>query len=161
VAPAPAAVLRERLLAVGKAEVPFTVRAGEEPGTLVAEWRYADARWLDLARAHAMHKSIRYVMRFDEPGHSVRVLEYRAEFGASAGAGGAGLQYSIRRGITFIDTQTETVLGLQVKDGVLTPALSYSWKFDIDEIRGPLARIVNEAGWAWKPLMLDVPWLAG
>ena len=161
VAPVPAAALRERLLAVARADVPFTVRAGEEPGTLVAEWRYADARWLDLARAHAMHKAIRYVMRFDEAGHSVRVLEYRAEFSASAGAGGAGLHYSVSRGITFFEKQSETVFGLQVRDGALAPDLAYSWKFDVEEMRGPLARIVNQAGWAWKPLMLDVPWLAG
>jgi hypothetical protein len=161
VAPVPAATLRERLLAVAKAEVPFTVRAGEEPGTLVAEWRYADARWLDLARAHAMHKSVRYVMRLDEASHSVRVLEYRAEFGAGAGAGGAGLKYNMSRGITFFEKQNETVLGLQIRDGALTPDLAYSWKFDIEEMRGPLARIANQAGWAWKPLMLDVPWLSG
>jgi hypothetical protein len=161
VAQVPAATLRERLLAVAKADVPFTVRVGEEPGTLVAEWRYADARWLDLARAHAMHKSIRYVMRLDEASHSVRVLEYRAEFSAGAGAGGAGLQYRVSRGITFFETQRETVLGLQIRDGALTPDLAYSWKFEIEEMRGPLARIANQAGWAWKPLMLDVPWLAG
>jgi hypothetical protein len=161
VAQVPAATLRERLLAVAKADVPFTVRVGEEPGTLVAEWRYADARWLDLARAHAMHKSIRYVMRLDEASHSVRVLEYRAEFSAGAGAGGAGLQYRVSRGITFFETQRETVLGLQIRDGALTPDLAYSWRFEIEEMRGPLARIANQAGWAWKPLMLGVPWLAG
>jgi hypothetical protein len=157
----PAAQLRERLLAVAKADVPFTVRAGEAPDTLVAEWRYADAKWLDQARAHAMHKSIRYVMRLDEASRSVRVLEYRADFGASAGAGGAGLEYRVSRGITFLEVQSETVLGLQVRDGALSPDLSYSWRFDVDEMRGPLARIANQAGWDWKQLMLDVPWLAG
>ena len=159
--PLPAATLRDRLLAVAKADVPFSVRAGEEPGSLVAEWRYADARWFDLARAHAMHKAIRYVMRLDEESRSVRVLEYRAEFSASAGAGGAGLRYSMSRGVTFFETQSETVLGVQVKNGALAPELSYRWRFDVEEIRGPLAKIVNEAGWAWKPLMLDVKWLAG
>jgi hypothetical protein len=161
IAPVPAAALRERLLAVEKQDVPFTVRAGETPDVLVAAWRYADAKWLDQARAHAMHKSIRFRMRLDEASRSVRVLESRAEFDASAGAGGAGLQYKVQRGITFYEVQRETVFGLHIRDGRLVPEAVYSWRFDIAEIRDPLVRIVNGAGWAWTPVMLDVPWLGG
>ena len=161
VAPVPAATLHERLLEVARAAVPFTVRPGDRPDELIAEWRYADATWLDLMRAHSMTQLIRYRLRLDEGDHTVRVLEYRAAFDASAGRDGASLSYKVERGITFFEVQRYTVLGLQIKDGRITPELSYTWSFNVDELRSPLARIVTEAGWTWRQVMLDAPWLTG
>jgi hypothetical protein len=159
VASAPATTLRERLLDVGRAEVPFTVKPGNRPDELIAEWRYADATWFDLMRAHRMTQMIRYRLRLDETDRTVRVLEYRAAFDASAGIGGATLNYRVQRGITFFEIERYTVLGLQIKDGRVTPDLSYSWRFDVDELRNPLIRIVHDAGWNWRQVMLDIKWL--
>jgi hypothetical protein len=161
VAPLPAETLRDRLLGVARAAVPFTVRPGDRPDEVIAEWRYADATWLDQMRAHRMTQLIRYRLRLDEADRTVRVLEYRSEFDASAGIGGASLSYRVQRGITFVDFQRYTVLGLQIKDGRITRDLSYSWRFDVDELRSPLVRIVTGAGWTWRQVMLDAPWLTG
>ncbi|MBZ5513568.1 MAG: hypothetical protein LAN62_01735 [Acidobacteriia bacterium] len=161
VAPVPAATLRDRLLGVARTAVPFTVRPGDRPDEVIAEWRYADATWLDQMRAHRMRQLIRYRLRLDEADRTVRVLEYRAAFDASAGLGGANLSYRAERGITFFEEQRETVLGLQIKDGRITPDLSYSWSFSVDELRDPLISIVAGAGWTWRQVMLDAPWLTG
>ncbi len=161
VTPAPSATLRERLLEVARAAVPFTVRPGDRPDELIAEWRYADATWLDQMRAHRMTQLIRYRLRFYPADRTVRVLEYRAAFDASGGLGGASLSFQAQRGITFFEEQRYTVLGLQIKDGRITPDLSYSWHFSVDELRHPLVRIVTSAGWTWRQVMLDAPWLTG
>jgi hypothetical protein len=161
VAPLPAETLRDGLLGVARAAVPFTVRPGDRPDELIAEWRYADATWLDQMRAHRMTQLIRYRLRLDQADRTVRVLEYRAAFDASAGVGGANLSYRVERGITFFEIQSETVLGLQIKDGRGTRDLSYTWRFDVDELRNPLVRIVTGAGWTWRQVMLDAPWLTG
>jgi hypothetical protein len=161
VAPASAATLRERLLEVARTAVPFTVRLGDRPDELIAEWRYADATWLDQMRAHHMTQLIHYRLRLDQADRTVRVLEYRAAFEASAGRGGASLSFQIQRGITFFEEQRYTVLGLQIKDGRITPDLSYTWHFSVDELRHPLVRIVTGAGWTWRQVMLDAPWLTG
>lgn len=161
VASVPAATLRERLLDVGLADVPFTVKPGNRTDELIAEWRYADAMWFDLMRRHWTKQMIRYRLRFDEENRTARVLEYRAEFDASIGTGGATINYRVQRGITFFETQRYTVLGLQIKDGRITPDLSYSWKFNVDELRYPLIRIINDAGWSWRQVMLDMKWLTG
>jgi hypothetical protein len=162
VAPAPAATLRDRLLGVARAAVPFTVRPGDRPDELIAEWRYADATWLDQMRAHRMTQLIRYRLLLDEADRTVRVLEYRSEFDASAGRRGVSFSYRVQLGaITFVDTQRYTVLGLQITDGRITRDLSYSWHFDVDELRYPLVRIVTSAGWTWRQVMLDAPWLTG
>ena len=63
--------------------------------------------------------------------------------------------------MTFFETQRHTVVGLQTKDGRITPDLSYSWRFDVRELRNPLIRIVNDAGWNWRQVMLDLKWLTG
>ena len=161
VAPLPAETLRDRLLGVARLAVPFTVRPGDRPDELIAEWRYADVTWLDQMRAHHMTQLIRYRLRLDEADQTVRVLEYRSEFDASAGLGGASLSYRVERGITFFEIQRYTVLGLQIKDGRITPDLSYTWRFSVDELRYPLVRIVTGAGWTWRQVMLDAPWLTG
>jgi hypothetical protein len=160
-APLPAATLRDRLLDVGRLDVPFTVRPGDRPDEVIAEWRYADATWLDQMRAHRMRQLIRYRLRLDEADRTVRVLEYRAAFDASAGIGGANLSYRVERGITFFEIERGTVLGLQIKDGRITPDPKYSWSFNVGELRKPLIQIVTGAGWTWRQVMLDAPWLAG
>jgi hypothetical protein len=161
VQPLPAVTLRERLLALNQLDVPFSVKPGARPDELVAEWRYADARWIDHARAHHMRYVIRYTLRLDETEHTVRVFEYRAETNASAGVDGASLKFHMSRGITFFEVRRETVLGLQFRDGRPTTDLAYTWRFNLEEIRGPLRATANRNGWRWKQLMLDLPWLTG
>ena len=161
VAPAPAETLRARLLEVARVAVPLTVRPGDRPDELIAEWRYADATWLDQMRAHRMTQLLRYRLRLDPAARVVRVFEYRAAFDVSAGGGGASLSFQAQRGITFFEKQRYTVLGLQIKDGRITPDLSYSWHFSLDEMRLPLVRIVTSAGWTWRQVVLDAPWLTG
>jgi hypothetical protein len=161
VAPLPAETLRDRLLGVARTAVPFTVRPGDRPDEVIAEWRYADATWLDQMRAHRMTQLIRYRLRLDQADRTVRVLEYRAAFDASAGSGGASLNFRVERGITFFEIRSETVLGLQVTDGRITRNLSYTWRFNVDEMRNPLIRIVTGSGWNWRQVMLDAPWLTG
>ncbi len=159
--PVPAQTLREKLLAIDKLDVPFSVQPGARPDELIAEWRYADRRWMDHARVHHMRKVFRYVLRLDEAAHTVRVFEFRAESKASAGTGGARLNFHMSRGITFFEVSREAVFGLQFKDGRLTTDLAYTWRFDVDEIRAPLRDAANQSGWRWKQLMLDAPWLTG
>lgn len=161
VAPQSADELRERLLALDRAGLPFTLRLERRHDELIAEWRYADATWLDLMRAHRLRYLIRYRLRLDETTHRVRVLEYRAAFDASAGTGGATLHFRAQRGITFFERRVEGVLGLQIRDGRLTRDLAYVYRFDVDEMRGPLVKLVNDAGWEWRQLMLDAKWLSG
>ncbi len=53
------------------------------------------------------------------------------------------------------------MLGLQIKDGRITPDLRYSWHFSADELGDFLIQIVTGAGWTWRRVMLDAPWLTG
>ncbi len=152
----PASMLRQQLLQLAREDLPFTLTPGERPDELIAEWRYADATWLDLMRAHRLRRLLRYRLRLDEARAEVRVREFHAAFDASAGHGGAGLRYQASWGISFFDQRREGVLGLQIRNGRPTRDLAYVWRFDIEEMRRPLVALVTDAGWRWRPVMLEL-----
>lgn len=152
----PVAALRQRLLQLAGEDLPFTLAPGERPDEMIAEWRYADATWLDLMRALRLRRLLRYRLQLDEARAEVRVREFHAAFGASAGRGEAGLRYQASWGICFFERRTQSLLGLQIRDGRPTRDLAYAWRFDIEEMRRPLVELVTGAGWRWRPVMLDL-----
>jgi hypothetical protein len=122
---------------------------------LVATWRFADARWLDLARARKLRYVARVVMDLDPDDSVVRVTEQMTRLDASAGAGGASLEWQTLRGVTFFQVERGRVFGLQFDaSGRPRPALKYDWRFDAREMKAPLIDIVTRAGWQWR----QTPW---
>lgn len=158
--PVTAAELRQRLLAIGSANVPLVISEEatsnrEGHSHLVATWRFADAQWLDLARARKLRYVARVVLELDPEAHLVRVTEQVTRFDADAGIGGASLQWQTLRGVTFFQVERGRVFGLQFDaDGRPQASLNYAWRFDAQEMKAPLIDVVTRAGWQWRP----VPW---
>lgn len=161
VPPQPASALRSSLLALAGTDVPFSVTPGPGDGEVQATWRWADARWIDLARARGVRRTHRFVVALDEASHVARVREYWSAWDWSAGRGGADVAWHAARGVTFFQVQHERVLGAQLDDrGLPTGELSNAWTFDLDEMREPLRRAVLAAGWTWRPVAWQSPrWL--
>jgi hypothetical protein len=88
VAPVTATELASRLEAINTLDVPFQIERGTKPNELFATWRYADAKWVDLARARGMKRTLRIRMVLDEASGTVRATDYAASFDWSAGRGG-------------------------------------------------------------------------
>ena len=61
-----------RLLALNEQNIPFAISRGKRDNEIVVDWRYADAKWLDLMRLHGMSRGYRLVLRLDEGAHNVR-----------------------------------------------------------------------------------------
>jgi hypothetical protein len=106
-------MLMSRLLALNQQDIPFAVSRGSRANELVVDWRYADAKWLDLMRLHGMSRGYRLVLRFDDGAHNVRAQDRYASFDWSAGPGLATLKWNVSIGITFYEYQHERVFGLQ------------------------------------------------
>ncbi|MGD9845720.1 MAG: hypothetical protein AB7U47_10075, partial [Variibacter sp.] len=66
VPPVAANVLMSRLLALNEQNIPFAISRGKRDNEIVVDWRYADAKWLDLMRLQGMSKGYRLVLRLDE-----------------------------------------------------------------------------------------------
>ena len=160
-APASASVLKERLLRVRFLESPITIGPGRSEDQLVVDWKYADATWVDHARAHGMRKSHRLVLELDEATRTVRCREFHSESAWDAGPGGATIQWKASWEIVFYQYEHQRVYGLQVgADGKLAPTLSYSYTFSLREMKNPIIAAVTAAGWQWRQVFFfSPPWL--
>jgi hypothetical protein len=164
--PASATLLRERLLAVRFLDSPITIGPGHAGDQLVIDWKYADAKWIDHARAHGMRKSHRLILELDEATRTVRCREFHTEMGWGAGMDGVSIQWKAAWEIVFYQYEHERVFGLQIgPDGRLQPALSYAYTFDIREMKNPVIAVVTAAGWRWRQVFFFSPswlrWLHG
>ncbi len=153
VPPVAADVLMRRLLALNRQDIPYTVNRGRRDNELVIDWRYADAKWLDLMRIHGMSKGYRLVLRLDEGAHNVRAQDRYASFDWSAGPDLLSLKWNASLGITFYEYRHEQVFGLQFKNGQPTFDLSYAYTFDLNELKQPMIEIVRHAGWNFRPVI--------
>ena len=153
--PVAAETLMQRLLSINEQDVPYTIKRGNRPDELVVDWRYADAKWLDLMRFHGMSKGYRLVLRFDKGARNVRAQDRYASFDWSAGRGPdlLSLNWQMSLGITFYEYQHERIFGLQFKDGKPTFDLSYAYTFDLNELKQPMIEIVRHAGWNFRPVI--------
>ncbi|HTN27913.1 MAG TPA: hypothetical protein VL180_09015 [Burkholderiales bacterium] len=158
---ASASALKDRLLRVRFLESPIAIGLGNAADELVVDWKYADAKWVDHARAHGMRKSHRLILELDEATRTVRCREFHTESGWNAGAGGASIQWKASWEIVFYQYEHERVFGLQVqRDGSLAPALSYAYTFDLREMKNPIIAAVTAAGWQWRQVFFfSPPWL--
>lgn len=156
------AVLRQRILALNEAEFPFTVKPGKRDDELIMEWKYADATWFDLMRAHKLSSLSRFIIRLDETDHTARVRESSYQFGASGGVSGADLSFNMQWGaISFYEVVRETVYGIQIENGRPVAKLSYSYCFDVKEMREPLLKLTLANGWTFKSVTVAAKWLTG
>jgi hypothetical protein len=154
------AELKERLLALNTLDIPFQIEAHDD-GELSATWNYANAKWVDLARAHGMRRIHRIRMNFDEASRKIRATDYQSAYDWSAGAGGAGIAWKAQTGIVFFQYEHQRVYGLQLdSQGRPTPQFSYTYTFDLQEMKSPLIETVTQAGWIWQPVAWQAPeWL--
>ncbi len=155
VPPVAANVLMSRLLALNEQNIPFAISRGKRDNEIVVDWRYADAKWLDLMRLQGMSKGYRLVLRLDEGARNVRAQDRYASFDWSAGRGPNlfSLKWNASLGITFFEYRHERVYGLQFKDGKPTFDLSYAYTFDLDELKQPIIEIVRHSGWNFRPVI--------
>ncbi|MGV3707956.1 MAG: hypothetical protein ACO1Q7_03880 [Gemmatimonas sp.] len=162
VSPVSAATLRERILSVNSLDVPFKVEVSPDDSNLITvTWRYADAKWIDLARAHGIRRTHRILMKLDEKNATVRPTDRFATMDWNAGAGGGSFSWMSGQGIVFFQAEYQKVFGLQLDaNNRFTPKLSYSYSFNLQEMKTPFIQAVTQSGWRWRPTTFQGPtWL--
>lgn len=152
--PEPAVSLCERLLSLNEQDVPVQVIASSNSDTLEITWRYADAQWLDLMRAHKMRRTHKLVLALDEHSHTARVREYWSTFDASAGPNDLRLNWTAARGMQFFEFEHRRVFGVQLDP---IGKLSKAYTFNLQELKQPIIEAVTVSGWIWQPVMWNAP----
>ena len=149
--------LRQRLLALNSLDVPFRVES-TDTRELQAIWRYADAKWVDLARAHGFRRMHRITMSFDESNRKIRATDYQSAYDWSAGGSGASFAWRASTGIVLFQYEHQRVYGLQFDSNWSPkPQLSYSYTFDLQEMKSPLIEAITSAGCHWQPVAWQAP----
>lgn len=153
--------LAARIESLNTLDVPFRVERSDQPNEFFATWRYADAKWVDAARAHGQRRTFRIRLVLDASAHAVRATDYIAEYDWSAGRDGARIEWKAMTGIGFFQMEQRRVFGLQIDEqGRFKPGLSYAYKFNLSEMKSPLINAVTRAGWNWHPTAWQGPvWL--
>ena len=161
VPPMTASELAARLEAINQLDVPFQIARGSQPNEFFATWRYADAKWIDLARIRGTQRTFRVRMVMDEAAHKVRATDHVASYDWSVGRGGASLNWKAGVGLVLFQREHQRVFGLQLDEqGRFKPELSYAYNFNLNEMKSPLMEAVAHAGWDWRPTVWQGPtWL--
>jgi hypothetical protein len=143
----PVAALRQRLLALNRETAPWVVRDGKPEGVdLVAEWRIVDAQWYEIFAKAGIKRVFKVLIRFDEERGVVRSSDQEWEVEWRAGTPDLTLAGSAFRGRQW-EMSFESVYAFR-EDGSWGEV--YSYKFNTNEIKGPLHKAAAEAGWGWK-----------
>ena len=146
--------LFSRLIALNDPSKPYHLVRGKDTD-LVAEWKIVDAKWYGIFNKSGFKEAYRAGLLLDEARHSVRCYE---ELGSvSWTAGTKGLVPSVHYQTSFfrgrILFKKEWGKGYAIKDPkTLEVGKVYDYKFDVNEIRDPIAAVVRENGWEWVPV---------
>jgi len=146
--------LIDKLLALNNPSKPYKIVKGSD-SDLVAEWKIVDTQWYGIFNKSGLKKSYRITLLLDEVRKSVRCYEELGEISWSAGLDGpvprVSYSKSFFRGRIFYSK--EHAIGYGIKQlRPLEAGKIYDYKFDVNEIRGPIILTVEENGWEWVPV---------
>ena len=147
-------ILMEELLALNDDSRPYRIIRGEDTD-LIAEWKIVDASWYGAFSKNRLKKAYRALLLLDGARHTVRCFEVLGSVNWSAGA--QGLTPSVRYsksafgGVILFKKSYGVGYGLN-NPKALKLGKVYEYKFDVEEIRGPIRATVLENEWEWVPV---------
>lgn len=154
VAPVPPDELQQRLLALNNDDVPFTLTPGPggRDGDVVAEWKIVDAQWFEIFAKAALEKTHKIYLTLHQGDGEVRVLEEAWDVEWRAGVPEMSISAQAFRGRTMGSKSFGTAYAFK---GVnpLDYGQVYSYRFDVSEMKDPIAETVTSAGWTYRPVL--------
>jgi hypothetical protein len=154
VAPVPPEELRRRLLALNNAEVPFTLDpgGGGKDGDVVAQWKIVDANWYEIFAKAGLKKTHKIYLTLDVRDGDARVLEESWDVEWRAGLPELSISAEAFRGRTIGAKSFGTAYAFK---GVnpLDYGKVYEYRFDVAEMKDPIAEVVTGAGWTYRPVL--------
>jgi hypothetical protein len=147
-------VMIKRILALNDPSKPYHIIAGKDID-LVAEWKIVDAQWYGIFNKSGLKSAYRALLQVDASRHTVRCYEELGSISWTAGLQGivpkVSYQKSFFRGRILYSKKYAKGYGLK-QLAPPEPGKVYDYKFDINEIRGPIILTVERNGWEWVPV---------
>ena len=147
-------ILIDRLLALNDTSKPYQIVKGVDTD-LVADWKIVDADWFGVMNKNGLKQAYKAWLLVDESRHSVRCCEELGTVSWTVGSKGPipAVSYarSFFRGRILYSKQYARGYGLR-QLAPSEPRKIYEYKFDVNEIRGPIIVTVEQSGWEWVPV---------
>jgi hypothetical protein len=152
--PVTKSILIDRLLALNDPSKPYHIVRSADTD-LIAEWKVVDAEWYGVLNKNGLKQAYRALLLIDESRHSVRCCEEFATISWTVGLKGpvpiVSYTRSFFQGRILYSKQHARGYGLK-QLAPPEPGKIYDYKFDVNEIRGPIIVTVEESGWEWVPV---------
>lgn len=145
---AEATLLRARLLALDDPAQPFSY-AAQPDGSVVAEWRIADATWQQFFARFRATEHYRATLALAPAHREVRVLEQRSSTRTGPGEASA----NSFQGIVLFERSQYRHWALAGPLPVV-PKDVLHFDFDVRRIKQPLIDATLASGWTWVPVVL-------
>jgi len=143
-----------KLLALNDSSKPYHIIKGEETD-IIAEWKIVDAKWYGIFNKSGLKESYKAYLLIDKSRFSVRCCEEFGTISWNAGLNGLipNVHYSksFFRGRILYKKKIAKGFGIKQLESFETGKV-YDYKFDVNEIRGPIIATVEENGWEWVPV---------
>lgn len=133
--------LRAEIQAINEFDAPVMVE--ERKRKLVATWKYADARWLELFAKAGLTKTYELHMKFDEARHTVIMVDRTKEALWRAGVGGGSVGSSASQGVVMA---YEVGKQWGIRENFELGKV-YDYKFVPSEIKLPILNTILRCGW--------------
>lgn len=146
--------LIDKILALNDPSKPYHIVKGTDTD-LVGEWNIVDAEWYGVFNKSGLKRAYRALLQVDESRHAVRCYEELGSITWTAGLQGIIPAVSFQKNFFGgrILYSKEYAKGYGLKQVTPPePGKVYDYKFDINEIRGPIILTVESNGWEWVPV---------
>lgn len=146
--------LKQKILGLNSPKLPYGIKPAKETDLMV-EWKIVDAKWFALFARERLSKTYRAYLVLDGSRKSVRYCEETGSVHWFAGTDGS-LKPSVEFEKTFFRGRIlfQKSWGMQygIKED-LTLGKVYEYSFDVGRVRGPIAKVVEESGWEFVPVV--------
>jgi len=142
--------LKEQILSINSADLPYQIKPSEK-SDLELNWKIADAKWLGIFAKEKIKKTYRAYIYLDEPKHTVRFWEAIDNVEWVAGAPKIHFQKEFFRGKIIYQKSSAVQYGIREDK---TFGKVYEYKFDINNIHGPLQKIALDSGWEFIEVLM-------
>jgi len=142
--------LRERIVAVNAPDLPYEIKPADKTDFELV-WKIADARWLGIFSKEKISKTYRAYIYLDEAKHTVRFWEAIDNVEWVAGAPKIHYQKEFFRGKVIYQKSAAVQYGVREDK---TFGKVYEYKFDINQIRGPVQKAALDNGWEFVEVLM-------
>lgn len=141
---------QQQALSLNSTDKPYLIKT--EANKIIGTWNVLDAKWLGIINANQADKDYSLTIELDEANHQYSISEVSKDSQASVSTKGFSFESNSFKGKQFGVKSGGAVFGFGMKNkGEPTKIAGVAtYNFDVNQIKQPLASLLQQAGWTEK-----------